>query len=1102
MNKALLLRTCAVFAVPFAATILAPAAAYAQETTSTIAGQVLSKGAPVSGATVVVTHEPSGTSDRTVTDTQGQFSVSGLRVGGPFNVKVVASGFEDATVTEISLSAGEPLRLPVELATAAPATQEIVVTATQLGARARSTGPITALGRTQIEGVASINRDIRDLARRDPFVTLDPTNGRTVEVAGNNGRLNRFSVDGAQFSDDFGLNNGGLPTSRGPVPYDAIEQFSVKVAPYDVSEGDFQGGAINVILRSGGNRFRGTGFYSYTDESLTGDKTRGQKVDLKFKSKQFGGVLSGPIIKDRLFFMVGFEGTNESDPFDDGVGSGFVNQVPGITQAQIDQVSGIAKTVYGYDTLGLATNAVEQDRKYVAKLDWNIMEGQRASFTFIRNVGTQQFQQNTFTTPPFALGLQSNGYELKENVNSGVFQLNSTWTESFSTELRASLRKYKRDQTPFGGRDISQFEVCLEPTSVNSGSTNSRTSCGGSRIFFGPDVSRQSNALDTKNLSVDFTGRYQAGAHDFKAIVGYTKVDTVNLFLQRSLGDIYFDSIADFQNRTANRFRLGGAVPSLDPNDAASEFGGQTYTLGIQDDWRVSDAFQVTAGFRWDFFGSNDVPPRNQNFVNRYGFSNTATFDEKDLLQPRFGFNWKPARRLIVRGGTGIFGGGTPDVFVSNSFSNTGTLTNAIDIARDATAKGCNQTSGATPADQLAFCSAALNGVTGANFPNSVTSFLTTNVGSLVLAPVNAIDPKLNIASQWRSSLSVNYDANLGSFLGDGWLFGADFLYSRVRDAYLVTDLRSVPIGTLPDGRVRTGPLNGVATTNQDLLLTNSNKGRGIIAVARFNKRFDFGLTLDGSYTRSNVKDVSAITSATAGSLYSNNAFSAPNEQAYGRSIYEIRDQWKFGADFRRKFFGDNVTRISLFGEYRSGRPFSVTGLDRASGRLPTYGTVGNGGRVLLFVPEMSDPRVVFGSTTVNSVVTQTALQAEALFNQLVDDLDLDRGKVVKKNSQTSPDFFKIDLHLSQDIPAPVLKGGKFQLYADIENVLNLVNNKWGSLRQVGFPYTAAIADVSCATFVGANCTQYRYSNVIAPNEALSSRQSLYQIRVGAKFSF
>lgn len=1084
-----------------AAAIVAPAAAYAQETTSTIRGDVTSGGSPVAGAEVVITHVPSGTTSRVNTDADGSFNASGLRPGGPYTITVTASGMETATASDLTLTAGEPLRIPVELAAAG---EEIIVTGTR-GVRETSQGPISSFGREEIEGVASINRDIRDIARRDPFVNLDlaPGSGRAIEVAGQNGRFNRFSVDGVQFSDDFGLNPGGLPTSRGPVPFDAIEQLAVKVAPYDIAEGDFQGGAINVVLRSGTNEFHGSAFGTYTDDSLTGDRTRGQNINLKFDSKQYGGVLAGPIFKDHLFFMVAYEKTEESDPFDEGVGPGFANQVPLISLGQIDTVSSLAQSVYGYDTLGLIQNAVEEDEKIVAKLDWNISDDHRASLSYIRNVGTQQFQQNTFTTPVYALGLQSNGYELMEEVNSGVLQINSTWSSRLSTEVRASYRDYNRDQTPFGGRDIGQFEVCLDPTSVGSA-----TSCATSRLFFGPDISRQANDLNTENKSIDFTARYSAGNHSLRFMAGYTDITVFNLFLQRPLGDLYFDSIADFQNQRASRLRLGGAVPSLDVNDAAAEFSTQNITFGIQDDWDVTDTLQVSLGVRYDMFNNPDRPPLNPNFLARYGFANTQTFSGRDIFQPRFGFNWQPKDRLIIRGGVGIFAGGTPDVYVSNSFSNTGQLTNSIDIARataSATNPGCtgvglpNNPTPAQVAAAVPLCNAALNGVTGRDYSGLVTGFLTTNVASLALAPVNAIDPDLDVASQLKASLSVSYEADLGRF-GDGWLVGADILYGNVIDSYVITDIRSVPIGTLPDGRPRYNALNGVATNNQDLLMTNDSRGRSIVAVARIEKEWDNGLGFNLSYTRADVKDVSSLTSSTAGSNYSNNAFLDPNRAAYGRSIYEIRDTWKFGVDFKKAFFGENETRFALFGEYRTGRPYSITMLDRSTGRSPIFGTVGNLNRQLLYVPTIGDSKVVFDSAA-----------SETAFNALVTDLGLEkyRGRIVPKNSQDSPDFFKVDLHFSQEIPG-FFGDSKFELFADLENFLNLLDSDWGSLRQVGFPYTASIVDVNCLQTAGGAtttsptqaCAQYRYSAVTAPNETLSSRQSLYQFRVGARFKF
>jgi outer membrane receptor for ferrienterochelin and colicin len=1071
--------------VSLASGLAAPA--YAQETASAVRGTVQGPSGPIAGATVTVVHEPSGTTLAVTCDGAGGFAANGLRIGGPFTVTVEADGFQKSTVSDLFLQAGQPQRLAVSL----EAANEIVVTAQSLGPIvANSDGPTTALGLADIEATASINRDIRDLARRDPLVTIDLTNGRTIEIAGNNGRLNRFSVDGMQMSDDFGLNNGGLPTNRGPVPYDAIEQFTVKVAPYDVSEGDMQGGAINVVLRSGGNRFHGGAFYSYTDDSLTSHQSRTTTVGLDFSSKQFGGWLSGPLIRDKLFFMVAYEHTKEGQPLDAGFGTGFANQVPGLTQALIDQVSATAQSRYGYDTLGLISTTQEEDEKIVAKLDANFSDTQRASITYIRNVGTNQFQQNTFLTSPFALGYQSNGYELTEEVNSGTFELNSTWSDSFSTNFRASYRDYNRGQVPFGALG-PQMEVCTDAVSAGSA-----TSCGGTRLFFGPDVSRHSNKLNTNNLSIDFTARLEAGNHSLRFMTGYTKVDTFNLFLQRSLGDFYFDSLADFTAGNANRLRYANAVPSNSAADAAASFSTTGWTFGVQDDWQATDTLQITAGVRYDLFDNDVIPPLNSNLYARTGLTNRSTFRGRGVVQPRFAMNWDASDRLIVRLGAGIFAGGTPDVFLSNVYSNTGQLTNAVDIAR------------ATCLAQGNTC-AALNGITNGVIPASVITYLTTNTASLAAAPTDLIDPNLNLANKLKATFQADYKADLGP-LGDDWMFGVQVVYDRTMDGYLWTDIRSVPVGTLPDGRLRYGPIGGAATTNRDLMLTNTSDGRGIFGTFRFEKRFAMGLSVEGSYTRSDVKDRSALTSSTSSSNYQNNAFVNPNLPEYGRSIYEYRDQYKFGLNFRRNLFGENRTSFGLFGELRSGRPYSITMLDNSGGRGAVFGTVGNLGNMLLYVPTgASDTRVSF-DTAAN----------ETAFNALVDQLGLGqyRGQIVPKNSGTSPKFFKLDFSFRQELPLPVVNGGHFELFADIENVLNLINRDWGSLRQVQFPYNAAVVRVAClnaavatGTAPGAGvtntastqtCAQYRYSNVLAPNEVLQTRQSLYGIRVGVRVKF
>ena len=448
-------------------------------------------------------------------------------------------------------------------------------------------------------------------------------------------------------------------------------------------------------------------------------------------------------------------------------------------------------------------------------------------------------------------------------------------------------------------------------------------------------------------------------------------------------------------------------------------------------------------------------------------------------------------------------------MFLSNSFSNTGQLTNSIDIQRNSSANTCNS-------GNLAFCNAALLDVDGTNYPPEVLNFLSTNTASLAASSVNAIHPDYELPAQWRTTLSASYDANLGP-LGDGWLFGTDLLYGKTAAANTYYDARSVVIGTLPDGRPRyarttQGILPGDTNqTNQDLVLFSTHKGRSLVAVARMSKDFDFGLSTGASYTYQNIRDVNPITSATAGSLYGNAAMADPNRAAYGRSIYEYTHSVKFDANFRRAFFGDYETNFGVFGEWRSGRPYSYTMREPSSSRSPVFGTNGSSTRYLLYVPTGPDDPLV----SYDSIATRDSLAA------LIDSTKLDkyRGQIAPKNLATSPGYWKVDVHFDQEIPTFV-GSSRIKVFADIENFLNLLDNDWGVQRQNPFAYFAPVVSVQClsvatptGTAPGAGvvntssagtCLQYRYSSYAAPNITVQnqSKQSLYQIRFGARIEF
>ncbi|GAA0734262.1 TonB-dependent receptor [Sphingomonas sp. ABOLD] len=1075
-----------------AAALLIPVAAHAQETTSTIRGTVTANGAPVADATIVTIHVPSGTRSQAKTDAQGNFTVAGLRTGGPYTVEVTSSA-GNQTVTDIYTLVQQAYALPIELS--ADTGSEIVVTASTIkGAGITSNGPSTVLDAVQIGKVASVNRDIRDIQRRDPFAAADISNngdrGGAISFAGVNPRFNRFTINGVTVGDTFGLNQDASPNIRGPVPFDALAQVSVSVAPYDFRQSGFQGGAIDTVLKSGTNEFHGTGFYSQNTDGLSGTKIGNTVFNRpKFKSETYGATLSGPILKDRLFFMVSGERNTDPRPYSTQVSS-YPN--PALLTTAINDISAIAKNSYSIEPGTALSINDRKDEKIVGRIDWNVTTGQKLSFSYVNSYNVQGSQNNTSTSST-TYGLSTNAYALSELLRAGILQLNSDWTSNFSTEARLIYRWTRRGQEPFGGRPNGQLGVCDDAVST---AASSATACGSGipTVYFGPDNSRQTNELFYDTWAGSFATRYQTGNHEIRALIDVTQNRTFNNFVQNSLGSWYFDSIADFQARRANSVTYAGIIGG--GSSAAADFHYTAYTLGAQDDWQVTDALRVTAGMRYTMYGMRDVPTLNPYFTQRYGFSNLKTYKGLDQFEPRLSFEYKPAAKpYSFRGGAGIFGGGSPDIYLSNSFSNTIT-TNSLTIQRDAS---CN-TAGS-------LCDIALNNVTG-KAPAALIAAASNVTGSTSLPRTNtgAIAPGFHLPRSLKATLSG--DLNLW-----GFNFGADYYYSNTLDTPVFVDARSVVVGTLPDGRPRYNGLLGFSDNNYDILVTSAHKGRSHIGVIRFDKKFDWGLSFGGSYTLQDVRDVGNATSSTINSNYRNQFFADPNFPVLGTSSDQIKWAYKYNIGFDHAFFGDYRTVIQLFGETRAGRPYSYTMRDSAANRTDVFGTVLTGGTTntnLLYVPKAGTDAIV----QYDSDATKNAL--EALINNSA--LKNYRGQIAPKNIARNRAFTQIDIHLEQEIPTFVGRS-RLSVFADINNLPNLLNKNWGGLRQFGFPYAASVVTVNCVTAAGAvvpagtaigtaanpanGCAKYQYSSYQAPNDsAVNFNGSFYAIRVGARFTF
>jgi hypothetical protein len=998
------------------------AEARAQETSTQISGTVVdAAGAPVAGAQVTFLHVPTGTVSAATTTASGQFIATGLRVGGPFTVTAQASGYSSGAVENVYTELGR--RATVTLALQ-PIAELAALEVVGQGERAAAVGVGQEFGADTIASIASIARDPKDTLRIDPKAWTDSSNSGAIEVAGVNNRYNSITVDGVRQSDDFGLNNNGYPTQRSPISVDAIEQLSLLTAPFDVQYSSFRGSTINIVTKSGTNEFSGSAFYYSYDDGLVGDKSKGGDINIgAFDQETWGATLGGPIIKDKAFFFVSYEKLERETTQSVGpAGSGAATEIAQVSEADYNRIKDIAQSVYGFDVGELSGALPEEDEKILAKIDWNITDSHRASLSYQRTEGSQIVDPIT-DVGRRRIATPSNWYNRSVKLDSWSLQLFSDWTSNFSTELKFGRKEVETGQVGLGDNDFAEMQI------RTVGPNNSGTGT----VYIGPDEFRHANVLTNDLDQVKLKGTYLLGDHTVSGGVEYETLDIFNLFLPRSQGQYVFNSVADFENQVATSLRYNNAL-SNNPVDGGAAFSYDVLGFFLQDQWRITPDLEIQYGLRYEKFSSSDKPVFNQRFSDRYGFSNQLTLDGLDIVMPRFGFNWALADSTVIRGGVGLFGGGSPNVWVSNSYSNDGvTVIETFYPGSGATA---------APPDVRA---AALTNVDGYEFSPTVLNYHATRSTD---GAVNALAPGFEIPSQWRYNLGLEHTFE------SGWRVNTDVIYSRVKDEVVWYDARLTQTGTAPDGRPIYGknPGDTRAFDVQDFVLTNTSKGEGLVFSVDVSKVWETRagrVDLFAGYANQDVKDVNSGTSSTASSNWDNLATEDPNDPKLATSNYEIEHRFTLALNWRKAFFGDYATSAGLFVQHRSGRPFSYT----FGGGTSAFGDPRQGSRQrhLLYVPLEDDPNVVYSSPAfqqaVNDFIEAAGLSAY-------------RGQIAPRNAFFSPWVTTADLRLAQEIPTGI-KGTRGVLTLDIENLTNLLNEDWGRFEQVNFPYVAPVLDAS-----------------------------------------
>jgi outer membrane receptor for ferrienterochelin and colicin len=1064
------------FAITAAALLLVGGIADAQTTTSSMRVIVTDdSGSAAANVPVDILHVPTGRLLTTTSNESGIAIARNLAVGGPYSVSVSSgSNYSAQAADSIMTKLDETTVVTLRVSSAI---EEIKVVGQQPGYGVQI-GVGRDFDRDTIEAIPSISRDFVSTLATDPQVLVDNSvdRGPAVSIAGANFRYNNLTIDGVAQNDNFGLSFNASATQRSPISIDAIEALTVNVAPYDVTYGNFIGGNINIVTKSGTNDFEGSVFAFKTTDSMTGNKSEGVNLGIgDFDEEIYGFTLGGPIIKDKLFFFANYEKFETTRPSN----SQSIENIVGVTQADVDRVISIFQNEYGFNPGTFDATDVDEDEKILLKLDLTINDDHRAVLTYQRADGDVLFDD----FPDLAV-LQSNRYNINEKLDALSFQVFSNWTDRLSSEFKYGTKKVENRQVSIDS-STPDFLI-LTP--------------GFGTITAGGDRFRHNNLLDNESEQLLLNFDFAVGNHVITAGVEREAKKTYNVFVPFTRGQFLFfpddgldgipgtlddrSGIDNFEQRNIGLTLYGGSTSGVIA-DAAGAFELVTNSIYVQDEWAVSDNLILQFGLRRDENSNDDPVPLNSSFAARNGFDNTFNLDGNDLLMPRFGFDWSATDRLTVRGGAGLFGGGEPLIMLSNSYSGNGVTRNIV----------CGFCSFVTAADPVVLAQLEA----GLPSPTIAAELLQSSNGVNPDSDVEAISPDFETLSTWKYSIGADYTADLSRIgLGDDWNLSADIIFSDVNDGFNVREGRRTVTGTAPDGR------NIYSfTAGGDYILENTSQGDSTVISLNVSKFWDtrFG-TIDATLGYTNV-DANEVRSYNRFVTFESYAFDATtdfNNMQPSASAYEIEDRITATLDWKHTLFGDNVTRASMVYIGRSGRHYSYTfgSADAAFGGtfLADFGSEGdNPGSHLFYVPTGTSDPLVTGDATflanLDGFISSTGC------------LSASRGQIIARNACETGFTNTVSVRLSQEVG--LWSDKKLELILNIENFGNLLNDDWGRVESYSSPSNVALANVTIVN------DQYVYAPIsgaqvspqtMAPAPAIARIPSVYRIQFGVNLRF
>jgi len=1068
-----------------AALLLAiPLTSVAQNTTSSIRGKVLdSTGSAVSSASVIVEDMRTGVRRPYSTNVDGVFLATRLPPGGPY--KVTVGGTKSVEIPSIQLADIYHITLNLQ---SAVEIEEIITIGQTADVVDVAAGPASIFSSFDLATSVAFDRDITDVYGIDPRFNIDnEDDGFEINCMGMHPRFNSVTLDGVSQNDRFGLNSNGYSTATGmPFPYDALEQVSVELAPFDASYGGFSACNINAVTKQGTNTWEGSVFYEWTSQKLRGDVVLGQDLQtVPYTEDKYGVSIGGPIIKDRLFIFAAYEKSEEPRFLSQGyTGSGGVER-PWLSEADFNLIRNTALNTYNYDPGIQPGDGAQENEKYMVRLDLNINEDHNVSLIYNYFDG---FQDRDSDSDPDEFEFANHFYVKGAESETITAKIASQWNDWFSTELFYSYNTMVDSQNTAGPLDFGDHQIDL---------------FSGETVYLGADDSRQANNLDTESNFIKLSAQFLLGDHVISA--GYEREDLeiFNQFVQHSNGgewDYYgvedrdddgtdesnpaICSTLDAAGRFANgechlsgldqfvlgrpsQIYYGSGGETNNPDDAAANFSNVTNSLYIQDEIFFDNMdLTIIAGLRYEWYESDDRPVFNDAFTQANGgLRNDANIDGFDLLMPRLGFTWGVRDDLSLRGGVGLYSGGNPNVWISNAWSNDGVTNVQVRFFNFEAQQ--NVLDGSVPLSR--------QGRPGYDVPQSlVDAVANTTPADAATSSLVLIDPNYEQPGLWKYALGATWDLPWGGITAD-----FDYIHSEQQDPAQYVDLSQTIVGTTIIGT----PIYDFTNGSDNYMLTNSiTEGSADLFSVMFSKDFGNGLDMSFGYAYTDAEDVMPMTSSVAQSNWENLATSDVNFPSAGLSNYVAPHRITMRISYGTELFGDLTTRFTAYAYASEGQPQSyVMGNE---GELEGDGRFG---RHLLYVPTgPSDPNVIF---------TMSQADQDAFFAFIASE-GLPPG-IQARNAQHAPWTNRVDIRIDQDIPT-FLEGTRARLFFKLYNLTNFLSSDWGIVYDAQF-FSQEIIETDIDPVTG----QFIFEDYNARSITdVREQRSLWEARLGLDIYF